>query len=396
MEVQEKILHLLHREDTDEKRLMRWIASLEKKYPRTLFSNLLAILSNLQFSEASARKHWKKILAHKEDMESANNRNIDFRVALLDYFLAKSKKMKNPVVVEIKIFQKTKESSILDELTGLYNYRYFLFSLTKEAKRASRYNSFVSLLMLDVDNFKDFNDANGHLAGNEALKRIARLLMDNVRGVDIVARYGGEEFAVILPETNKQGAMTIAERIRKSIAKHSFPIQNGSGKRHLTVSGGVSTFVVDARTPSELLRKADSALYIAKSQGKNSIQLYLNERRAYARINASCIGSFWIVSSDYRYFTTKNLSVNGILFETDRSIPINTVIEMKLNIPTVSYQLTCKARVARVEEIDIERYDIGVKILEMNKKERKIFRAYVDTLCRPDETEPSQERPGSH
>ena len=379
LEVQNKLITLLNK-SLDEKKLMRGLTALEKNYKSALYSNLLSVLSNLYFRENSARKHWDNILVHKDELESIFHRDIDLRVALLDYFLAKSKKMKNPVVVEIKIFQKTKESSIIDELTGLYNYRHFLSALKKEVRRAERYNSPISLLMLDIDDFKDFNDSHGHLTGNEALRRIAKLLTDNVRKVDTVARYGGEEFAVVLPETNKQGAVTIAERIREAIEKYPFPIHNGSRKRHLTVSGGVATFIVDAKTPTEFLRKADSALYIAKSQGKNTIRVYLNERRAYARINSSCIGSFWIIPSDQHIFQTKNLSLNGILFETTRSIPIATMIEMRLNIPTSPTQITCRARVARTEEFEENRFDIGVRIVDMRKKDKKYFSSYIRSL----------------
>jgi len=380
IEAHEKLMGLLNKEGLTEKKLIRGVTALEKTHKNVIYSNLLAILSNLQFNEKSARKHWESIIAHKKELSSSIGRKIDFRVALLDYFLAKSKKMKNPIVVEIKIFQKTKKSSIIDELTGLYNYRYFLSALEKEKSRADRYHSPFSLIMLDVDDFKDFNDHNGHLAGNEALRRIARILKDNIRGVDILARYGGEEFAVILPETIKQGALTIAERIRKAVEKYRFSMQNGSSTRKLTVSGGVATYIVDAKTSKELLQKADSALYTAKSEGKNAVHLYLNERRAYARISTSCIGSYWILSSDYHTFQTKNISINGILFEADRSLPLSTVLEMKLNFPTTTRTIMCKTRVARTEETERGRYDIGVRILEMSRRDRKVFNSYLGTL----------------
>jgi len=380
IDAHEKLLGLLNKEDLTEKKLIRGVTALEKTHKYVLYSSLLSILSNLQFNEKSARKHWESIIAHKKELSSSIRRKIDFRVALLDYFLSKSKKIKNPVVVEIKIYQKTKKSSIIDELTGLFNYRHFLSALEKEKSRADRYNSPFSLIMLDVDDFKDFNDHNGHLAGNEALRRIARILKDNIRGVDILSRYGGEEFALILPETIKQGALTIAERIRKAIEKQRFAVQDGSPRGRLTVSGGVATYLVDAKTPKELLQKADSALYTAKSEGKNAIHVYLNERRAYARISTSCIGSYWILSSDYHTFQTKNISMNGILFEADRSIPLSTVLEMKLNFPNTTRTITCKTRVARTEESEGGRYDIGVRILEMSRRDRRIFNSYLSTM----------------
>ncbi len=377
LEVQERLIDILKRDGVDEKKVMRSVMTLEKTFKDVIYSNLLSILCNLQFSESAARAHWRKILAHKDDLSACEGRPVDFRVALLDYFLAKSKKMKNPVVVEIKIYQQTKTSSIVDELTGLYNYRYFLTALKKEEDRAGRYSSPFSLLMLDVDDFKDFNDKHGHLAGNEALKKVAQILRDNVRGVDIVSRYGGEEFAAILPETNKAGALTIAERIRKEVEKQKFAGRDGSRRDRITVSGGVATYLVDAKSTKDLLQMADSALYIAKSQGKNSIHLYLNERRSYARISNACIGNFWVLSSDYHTFETKNISHNGLLFEADTPLPLGTVLEMKLNLPSIARQVSCKTRVARAEESEKGKFDIGVKILEMAKKDRQRFNEYV-------------------
>ncbi|MBI3593150.1 MAG: diguanylate cyclase [Nitrospirae bacterium] len=158
-------------------------------------------------------------------------------------------------------------------LTGLFNYRYFFETLGNEIERARRYKTDLSLLMLDIDHFKHYNDMHGHPRGNDALKRVACMLGDNIRRIDIPCRYGGEEFAVILPSVDKKGALIAAEKIRSSIESHPFPFRESQPKGIFTVSIGVATYPDDAKGVEELIKKADDALYRAKSTGRNRVSV---------------------------------------------------------------------------------------------------------------------------
>ncbi|HCC68673.1 MAG TPA: hypothetical protein DEP99_02170 [Nitrospiraceae bacterium] len=156
-----------------------------------------------------------------------------------------------------------------DGLTGLNNHRIFQEQLEVEIKRAKRYGRPLSLLMIDIDYFKKFNDTYGHQAGDSALKGLANILLKNLRNADSAARYGGEEFAVIFPETTIEGALKTAERIRNETAWHTF---NLDGKeKHLTVSIGVSIFPDDAMDRESLIKAADDAMYMAKKMGRNRV-----------------------------------------------------------------------------------------------------------------------------
>lgn len=171
-----------------------------------------------------------------------------------------------PLMIErVRYIIEMKELSITDGLTELYNHRYLMEQLQKELQRASRHNHPFSLIMLDIDHFKDYNDSFGHLEGNKVLMAIARLLRKNSRAIDTVARFGGEEFSIILPEIGKEGAMLFASRLTRKIAQHKFP------HRKVTVSGGVATFPQDGSTVMELIKKADSTLYEAKRLGRDRI-----------------------------------------------------------------------------------------------------------------------------
>src|SRR6266568_1723944 len=155
--------------------------------------------------------------------------------------------------------------SITDDLTGLYNRRYVMEALANEVRRSRRLEHPFTLLMLDVDRFKEYNDAYGHLAGDAALARVAAILKESTRDVDCAARYGGEEFVVLLPETEAEGATESAQRVQEQLARDALL----GGK--LTVSVGVAQFPADGESPDELLAGADAALYQAKRDGRNRV-----------------------------------------------------------------------------------------------------------------------------
>ncbi len=177
------------------------------------------------------------------------------------------------LIKEAKEKEHYKELSILDGLTDIYNHRYFHEELEHEIERAERYRFEISLLMIDIDDFKIYNDTYGHLAGDQVLKKMARIFTEVVRKVDIVARYGGEEFAVVLPQTGKNEASTLAQRIRAMVEQVKFPDKIGNLNAHMSISIGVATYPVDAGSKKELIAKADDAIYSAKNQGKNRICL---------------------------------------------------------------------------------------------------------------------------
>jgi diguanylate cyclase (GGDEF)-like protein len=161
--------------------------------------------------------------------------------------------------------------SMTDSLTGLFNRRYFEERFYEELHRSARHNLFFSLAMIDIDDFKLFNDTEGHLAGDEILKNIAHLAKESLRVSDVIARFGGEEFAVIMPQTEKEEALLVAERIRTSVRELLPRIWRTFPKDSITLTIGVSTFPIDGKDRKELIRSADKALYRGKMEGKDRI-----------------------------------------------------------------------------------------------------------------------------
>ena len=168
--------------------------------------------------------------------------------------------------------------SITDSLTDLYNRRFFQERMVEEIERARRHSLSFSLIMLDIDNFKNYNDTYGHLAGDEALRLVSVAIKNSVRNIDRVARYGGEEFAVILPMTEIQDARDIAERIRSGVAGRYFPDESLRMAVKLTVSIGIASFPQHAENMFDLIGNADKALYLAKVTGKNRVVLFDKDR----------------------------------------------------------------------------------------------------------------------
>lgn len=159
---------------------------------------------------------------------------------------------------------------VTDELTKLYNHRYFEQALDREVRRCRRYGSIMALIFLDLDHFKTINDCHGHLLGSQCLAEVAKIMAESVRDVDILARYGGDEFVVILPETTVATAKMVAERLHSGVGTHVF-LKNAGVNAHMSTSIGIAGLPDHAKTKEDLVRKADEAMYRAKSEGRNRL-----------------------------------------------------------------------------------------------------------------------------
>jgi len=169
------------------------------------------------------------------------------------------------------LLNRIKKLSITDDLTGIYNRRYFFQRFKEELERSNRYGRRLSLLMLDIDYFKHYNDLHGHQMGDSLLKKLAQLLGISIRQPDFIARYGGEEFVVVAPETDREKAVKLAEKLRVAIEKHPFLMRESQPDGKITISLGLAVFPEDGQTVDEMISKADTALYIAKDLGRNKV-----------------------------------------------------------------------------------------------------------------------------
>ena len=164
-------------------------------------------------------------------------------------------------------FEKAQQLAYIDGLTGIYNRRYFEMQIGSEIERASRYDGRLAVIMIDIDNFKRLNDEFGHLLGDEVLRQVSTVFLQQLRKVDVVCRYGGEEFAILVPQTTGGNAMEVAEKLRRMVEGYRFP----GVPVKVTISAGVAEFPANGRTRDELVAAADAALYVSKEAGRNRV-----------------------------------------------------------------------------------------------------------------------------
>ena len=347
-EIVEDLHSLLAGLDVRSDTLVDQVHELEQEHGGAVYSELIYLLCHLRFRASEAKPHWKLILEHRESMKKRLGSPVDLRVALVSYFVEVNRQLRNPKIIEMQLFERERASAYRDELTGLYNYRLFREHLAREMFRARRCGNPLSLVMIDIDNFKKYNDRNGHEEGNRALATVAKLLTQSLRKSDIPARYGGEEFVLILPSTPKTSAELVAERARGAVEQHHFPNEEILPGGALTVSLGVATFSADASEASDLVQHADRALYVAKAGGKNQVILYGQSRRSYGRVCVSLPGTFRALEQGLQPLTTINLSEAGVLFRTNDEIGIGTLIELTVQADQ-NRQFTASGRVVHAE-----------------------------------------------
>jgi len=175
-------------------------------------------------------------------------------------------------IKKVLLYETVEKLAVTDSLTGLYVRRYFYERLVEELQRSKKYKFEYAFIMVDIDDFKKCNDTYGHMVGDVVLKDIARIIKESVREIDMVGRYGGEEFVIALPETGRESARQVAQRLRKKVEERVFKAYDE--KLKLTISVGVAIYPEDASGLSDIIDKADQALYAAKNSGKNVVCEY--------------------------------------------------------------------------------------------------------------------------
>ena len=267
-QIREAVLACLNQEEDDE-RLILALNSIAEQFGTDAYRVILHVLTHLDLDLQTAEGSWKEIIALHKDMSKALGRAVSLRTAICDYFCTVHKSLKNPKVVEIHVFERTLKNSKYDSLTNMLNRQALDDLLNNELHRAKRHQLDLSIIFFDLDNFKSVNDVHGHLAGDEALRRVGGTILQEKRLEDIAGRYGGEELVLVLPETNKRNAAIIGERIRASVENMAFTWEDKEIK--LTMSGGIGAFSNETPDVLTLIGQADAAVYKAKEQGKNRI-----------------------------------------------------------------------------------------------------------------------------
>ena len=375
--IRDQLLDIFEQFSDDDSGLLQALHDLITKEGKGVYTFIFQILTNLDLHPAEAEKHWQQIISNCNDLSRAIGREVNLRTAVCDYFCSINKSLHNPKIVEIRLFEKATKSSTFDNLTGLLNRNAFDETLQREVSRAKRHDSSLTLLFIDLDDFKNVNDTLGHLAGDEVLKKVAHLIMVEKRSEDIAARYGGEEITLLLPETSKADGWLIGERVRKKVEEIQIPYE---GKKiNITLSGGIASYPIDATDDITLLKSADLAMYRAKSFGKNNISFFSMDKRRDIRVDYNIaveIQELGMQIKPVLTATTKSLSIGGILLESQGPLEIGSKIQINIAFDSAK-PLLIIGTVIRSDKMESSNYETSIAFLDSDKVVRNEISSYL-------------------
>ena len=377
--IRNQLLDYFEQFANDDARLIKELNALIEQQGKGVYSYIFQILTNLDLPPAEAEQHWNHIISHSKDLSNTMGREVNLRTAVCDYFCSINKSLHNPKIIEIHLFEKTARSSTFDNLTGLLNRNAFDEMLSREISRAKRHDSNLTLLFLDLDDFKKINDTLGHMAGDEVLKKVAQLIMVEKRSEDISARYGGEEITILLPETSKAEGWLIGERVRQRVEETEIHYEGQNIK--MTLSGGLASFPIDASDGLTLLKNADKAMYRAKSFGKNNISFYSMNKRRNIRFEYKTsveIQELGIHEKPVFTATTKSLSIGGILLESKDYIEPGAKIQINISLRPENPLLVI-GTVVRSEKTGSGSYEISIAFIDSDKVIKNEISSYLIT-----------------
>ena len=356
----EELLAVLKEDAHNEERLLKRLDQIRTQSGLQAYAALLLILTRLPFEEAEARRHWEAVLKHRRSLGETLERQVGLRVALLDYFINVNRQLTSPRIVDLSLAERQESSAQTDAQTGLFNARQFLSALQKESRRSKRYRLDLSVLYIDLDDYRELNERHGEIVGDILLREIAILFKNKIRDIDVAARLSGEEFGVLLPETERMGAYLVAERIRKEAERHFLRRDIDGRPIALTVTVGVAKYPDDATTADRLMRRAEEAMHQAKARGGNSVSVYYQERRNYIRFDMAQRPVQITVTPAAEKGDgipgpspePRNISRSGLLFESDRPYDIGEEVVIVCQDGRDGARVTLRARVVRIEEIE--------------------------------------------
>jgi diguanylate cyclase (GGDEF)-like protein len=341
---------------------LSWI-ELEKTYGPDIYRDILFLLTHVELETEDAQVHWALIQEHREALGRQMGRDPGLQVAVCDYFVNFGPQIKDMVLVEVHRLLQKERFALVDELTGLYNRRFFNQMMTKEIENARRTSQPFSLLVLDIDHFKCFNDTLGHHAGDQALVELAEVLSRTARAGDHLARYGGEEFVVILPRTDKRQALIAAQRYRRAVERHPFPGQECQPNGNMTISIGVATFPDDGSDAALVFRRADAALYDGKHQGRNRVVCHEDDKRSHPRFPVLLDLLFRQPGSTPQFSgpcKTRNVSLAGALCQHDQPVGLGADLEVLIRNGG-RREVTLNGRVVRLSQDPADKsYYLGI------------------------------------
>lgn len=380
MDTIQATINQMHSQKKDDDLFIEDITKLATHEGDRVYQTLLQFLTSLDLPSSTAHDYWQQAVSHRDQMTRMLGRKVSLITALGDYLHHHREDEYTPYLIDAKSYQQIVQESVKDRLTGLNNRAYFDQVFEQQLSLAQRYNTDLSLLFLDLDNFKDINDRYGHQAGDFVLQSVAAMIEKEKRDSDIAIRYGGEEFILLMPHTGSINGIILAERIRQSIACTVLNYNNNAIS--ITISGGLASYPTDGDISSDILTVADQGLYQAKGAGKNIISIFKEDKRRYLRVkfyNPVYVKVLEIDAIPTYAGRGKDICIGGILFQNSEPLKIGSRIQIHTQLHKEN-RLLLIGTVIRVEAFGPDDYDIGVAI--SFKEMEKIAREEIAGLLR--------------
>ena len=336
-------------QSTNDLNLLSQLNALVKEDGNIACQMIFKMLADLHLNRDAAFNHWIQVNQHSLWLNERVGRPLPLVAIICDYFCNQENKVINhPKLTTVEHFNSLVNHSTIDNLTGLFNRNCFNDTLTHLLALTQREDSELSLVLLDLDDFKLVNDTYGHQIGDMVLRKFGKLLSNSIRKSDIALRYGGEEFVILMPNTNYKDALMLSNRIRLNIKNMPF-IENGTNL-HISISGGLAVYPTHAKTADELIYAADSTLYRAKGAGKNNIKVFKDESRHYLRV--PLVKGLKVKEINFDGATIQNaisqdICFGGVLFETTQHYHVGDSIQIAIdfndNNPTLIFGSVVRA-----------------------------------------------------
>jgi len=333
---------------------------LSHEFGAELYSEALYRLTRLEMRPPEARECLLSIVGHQQQLAQQLGRGVSLITASCDYFTHVNPVVREPILLEMRLLLQKEDSVYRDELTGLFNRRSFNQEVPREMERFRRFGQPFSLLMLDLDHFKAFNDTHGHSAGDQALRDVAQILLETARLYDRVVRYGGEEFAIILPQTSEDEALVVAERIREAMQNHHISF-GGQDLGAITASIGLACFPKDGLDMQGLVLNADFALYQAKIR-RNCVEKFQDSKRNHPRylLSDPLPVSLQTMQDTALKADAWDVSLGGLRCTSASPLPFATPLNLVLSDASRSIHLPLQAVVRRITKDESKGYELGL------------------------------------
>jgi diguanylate cyclase (GGDEF)-like protein len=317
----------------------------------------------------TAIEDWSNIIDLVANFKKKFDSEINLSIIILYYFIEVKKEIVHPFILDYLTYSNLKNSVIHDHLTKVYNRNFFEKIIKLEVDRAHRYKKYLTMVLIDIDNFKMINEKKGHLAGDKVLKEVAQIIQDYIRTADFLFRYRSDEFILLVPETDINGTLILIKRLQNMIKK----------RLKVTVSCGMSSYKMDSFSIREMLEHADIALYQAKKDGKGKIKTYLKERRRYFRLPYTFEFLYRLKGTkDFIFTEGINFSETGILFLSDTPIGVDMSMEFSFRFPNEEKRINGIGKVTRIEKIAENMFEMGIDFIKITDAEVKSIKKVIE------------------